>query len=162
MIDKIRIREAIKSDCFQLSNVIESVIQAIPYYNDLAKESEIAKFQQLDLEEKIRQDPQSIIIATVNNEIAGFCLSRFDDNTIWLEWFGILENFRGKGIAKLLLEELDKTITSRQCHKIWCDCRTSNKASIHILTNHGYKQLVTIPNHWYNQDFILWEKSIIS
>lgn len=162
MIDKIEIREATQTECFQLSQVIESVIRDIPYYNDLAKKSEISKFQPFDLEEKIKQDSHSIVIAQFGDKIVGFCLSRFDDNLIWLEWFGILEAYRGKGIANLLLDELEKTIIIRQCHKIWCDCRTSNKASIHILTNHGYKQLVTIPNHWYKQDFILWEKPINS
>jgi RimJ/RimL family protein N-acetyltransferase len=158
MNEEVTIRQAIQSDCVKLSEVIEAVIKAIPYYNALAKESEIKKFQPSDLELKIIDDKHSVIIATIKDEIVGFCLSRFDDNLIWLEWFGILEVYRGKGISNLLLTELDKTVLIRGCHKIWCDCRTSNKASIHILTTHGYKQIVTIPNHWYKQDFILWEK----
>ena len=158
MNEEVTIRQAIQSDCAKLSEVIEAVIKAIPYYNDLAKESEIKKFQPSDLELKIVDDKHSVIIATIKDEIVGFCLSRFDDNLIWLEWFGVLEVYRGTGISNLLLTELDKTVLIRGCHKIWCDCRTSNKASIHILTTHGYKQIVTIPNHWYKQDFILWEK----
>lgn len=160
MTDNINIRHATKDDCTSLPKVIESVVQAIPYYNDLAKQSEIAKFQTTDLLSKIETDKHSVLVATNKDEIVGFCMSRFDDYLIWLEWFGVLETHRGKGIANLLLLELDKTITVRQCHKLWCDCRTTNKASIHILTNHGFRQIVTIPNHWYKQDFILWEKEI--
>lgn len=162
MTDKIIIRQATQDDCKKLPTVIETVVQAIPYYNDLAKQSEIAKFQTADLLSKIETDKFSVMVATNNDEIVGFCMTRFDDYLIWLEWFGVLETHRGKGIANMLLTELDKTITVRQCHKLWCDCRTSNKASIHILTNHGFKQLVTLPNHWYKQDFILWEKEINS
>lgn len=162
MIDKINIRHATQDDCKTLPNVIETVIQAIPYYNDLAKQSEIAKFQTSDLLRKIEEDKYSVIIATNNDEIVGFCMTRFDDYLIWLEWFGVLETHRGKGIANLLLTELEKTIIIRQCHKVWCDCRTSNIALIHILTKHGFKQVVTVHNHWYKQDFILWEKEINS
>jgi RimJ/RimL family protein N-acetyltransferase len=158
MNEEITIRQALQSDCVKLSEIIEAVIRAIPYYNDLAKESEIKKFQPSDLKLKILDDKHSVIVATIKDEIVGFCLSRFDDNLIWLEWFGVLEIYRGKGISNLLLTELDKTVLIRECHKIWCDCRTSNKASMHILTSHGYRQIVTIPNHWYKQDFILWEK----
>ena len=156
----IEIRYATKDDCKTLSKVIATVVQNIPYYNDLAKKNEILKFQHENLAIKITEDKLSAIIAVVDNNIAGFCLSRFDDYLIWLEWFGVLEKYRKKNISDLLLTELENTITWRSCHKIWCDCRTANNASIHILTNHGYKQRVTIPNHWYGQDFIIWEKPV--
>lgn len=158
----ISIKHATKADCETLPKVIEEIIQAIPYYNDLAKQSEIAKYQTSDLIHKIEEDEQAVIVAKINDEIVGFLLTRFDDYLIWLEWFGVVDAHRGKGIANLLLTEIDKTISTRGCHKIWCDCRTSNKASLHILTNHSFNQLVTIPNHWYKQDFILWEKEIKS
>ena len=160
MKNNIYIRQATEADCAMLSKVIETVIQGIPYYNDLAKESEIAKFREERLITKVAADKYAVILATINDKIVGFCLNRFDDNLIWLEWYGILEAHRGKGISNLLLKELSKTISIRQCHKIWCDCRTSNEASIHILTNHGFRQLLTIANHWYKQDFILWEKEV--
>ncbi len=154
----IEVRYATIEDCETLSNIIATVIQNIPYYNDLARKNEILKFQLKDLQVKISEDKYSVILATADNKIAGFCLSRFDDYLIWLEWFGVLENYRGNGIANLLLKELDKTVLPRKSHKIWCDCRTVNEASIHILSFHGYTQMITIQNHWYKQDFIIWEK----
>jgi len=154
----IIIRHAMVSDCDMLSEVIEAVIVDIPYYNDIAKESEIRKYKSADLKFKVQEDKNAILVAVIENDIVGFCLSRFDDNVIWLEWFGVHKNFRGLGVSNLLLKELDKTVLIRDCHKIWCDCRTSNNGSIHILTKNGYKQIVTLKNHWYKQDFILWEK----
>ncbi|TDH19972.1 GNAT family N-acetyltransferase [Segetibacter sp. 3557_3] len=154
------IRYASEKDCHALSTAMTTVIQNIPYYNELAKQEEILKYQPPQLQVKIREDELSIIIATVDNKIVGFCLSRFDDYLIWLEWVGIVEDYRAKGISHLLLNELDQTIEQRKCHKIWCDCRTENSASIHLLYAHGYTQLVTIPNHWYKQDFIIWQKVV--
>jgi len=136
------------------------LIEQIPYYNDLAKRNETARYNAKALTAKIKEDEYAVIIAEINNQIAGFCLSRFDDYTIWLEWFGVPDNHRGKGLAKLLLQKLEETVVQRGCHKVWCDSRTSNGAAIHLLSQAGYSQLVTINNHWYNQDFILWEKQV--
>ena len=158
MINTIAISYAGEDTCYELSNVIAAVIQAIPYYNDTAKQDEIQKFTAGKLQVKIGEDTYAVIVAYADNEIAGFCLSRFDDYTVWLEWFGVVQEQRRKGIANLLLNALAETLAPRQCHKIWCDCCTENKAAIHILTAHGYRQLVTVSNHWYGQDFILWEK----
>lgn len=157
-MNEVSVSYAQTEDCPTLGNAIAELIQAIPYYNDTAKKDETQKFTTKELQQKIKGDASSVIIACVNNRLAGFCLSRFDDYTVWLEWFGVVREHRGKGIAGLLLNKLAETVAPRRCHKIWCDCRTTNKAATHILAAHGYRQLATVSKHWYGQDFILWEK----
>ena len=162
MTPLIALRKATEKDAAPLATAIENLINGIPYYNPLAKQHEIARYSAAALALKIKEDPYAVILACNENEIAGFCISRFDDYTIWLEWFGVTEKYRGAGITKQLLHALEKTVAERECHKIWCDCRTSNQAAIHLLGNTGYTQMVTVKNHWYGQDFILWEKIISS
>ena len=152
---------AVKEDAAALASAIQSLINAIPYYNDLAKQHEIKRYSNRAVAQKIAEDPYSVIIAKEGNRIAGFCISRFDDYTIWLEWFGVTENYRGMGLTNQLLKKLEETVAVRECHKIWCDCRTSNQAAIHLLSAAGYTQITTLINHWYGQDFILWEKQIV-
>lgn len=154
----ITLRQATENDAAPLATAIEKLIDDIPYYNPLAKKHEIARYNAAALAFKIKEDPYAALLACNENEIAGFCISRFDDYTIWLEWFGVTEKYRGAGITKQLLQALEKTVGERACHKIWCDCRTSNQAAIHLLTTTGYTEITTIKNHWYGQDFILWEK----
>ncbi len=156
------LRFAKQEDAISLAAIIKTLIAGIPYYNDLAKQNETTRYNAAALSLKIKEDPYSVIIAETNNRIAGFCTNRFDDYTIWLEWFGVTDEHRGKGLTKLLLQKLEKTVLTRECHKIWCDSRTSNTAAIHLLTNAGYSQIGTIKNHWYKQDFILWEKLVES
>ena len=156
----LTLRQATALDTEVLAEAIKKLISAIPYYNDLAKQHETARYSSTTLLLKIKEDPWSVIILCNDNEIAGFCISRFDDYTIWLEWFGVTDNYRGQGITKQLLQALEATVATRACHKIWCDCRTSNQAAIHVLSNAGYSQIATLKNHWYGQDFILWEKTV--
>ncbi|MEP6746352.1 MAG: GNAT family N-acetyltransferase [Bacteroidota bacterium] len=156
------LRFATMQDAPGLSKAVKRLIDDIPYYNDLAKNHETERYNAHALSEKIKEDPYSVIIAHTENEIAGFCFSRFDDYTIWLEWFGVVKEFRGARITKQLLQKLEETVIERKCHKIWCDCRTSNQSAIHLLTATGYSQIATIKNHWYNQDFIIWERQVAS
>ena len=147
-------------DAEPLSLLFAQVVLALPYYNELAKRSEIEKYSIALLRESIASDPDSVLVAKSVREIIGFCISRYDDGLIWLSWFGVHPLYRRRGIGSALLDKLEDSVLNGRSHKIWCDCRTDNQASKLVLTNRGYSQLCTVRNHWYGQDFILWEKLV--
>jgi len=92
------------------------------------------------------------------SSLVGFCFSRFDDYTIWLEWFCISPNYRGQNIGNMILSKLEDSTRIRECHKIWCDSRIENIASFKVLQRNGYILVATLKNHWYDQDFFIWQK----
>ncbi|RYE17146.1 MAG: GNAT family N-acetyltransferase [Sphingobacteriaceae bacterium] len=149
---------ATQADLPVVSTAFEEVLLAIPYYNDLAKKTELEKYSLPALVNKLQDDPYSILLIKEGNQIAAFCFSRFDDYTIWLEWFGITAAFRGRHLSDVLLPKLEEAATARGCHKIWCDSRTANVQSIHILLKQGCEKIALLQNHWYSQDFFLWQK----
>ncbi len=151
---------ATTGDLDALNQLFTSVLVDIPYYNPLAKENEKNRYDTDELAKKLEDDPQSIIVIKDDEKIGAFCFSRFDDFTIWLEWFGVSPSYRGLGLSRLLLKKLEESAKARKCHKIWCDTRTENLAAIHILTNFGYEKITEIKDHWYRQDFFLWQKFI--
>lgn len=157
----IEIRRAVKTECNMISEVFGKVIVDLPYYNKAAQTNEVSKYTPEALAKKIEEDADSILVAVENEAILGLCFSRFDDTLIWLEWFAVEKEARGKGIASLLIDTLESSVKGRNAHKIWCDCRTENLKSARLLSSRGYLPLCTVTNHWYNQDFILWQKSII-
>jgi ribosomal protein S18 acetylase RimI-like enzyme len=144
----------------ELNHLFAGIVEALPYYNDTAKRSEIAKYSAESLRQLAEKEPDSVLVARVAEQIIGFCFSESDDGLVWLAWFGVAPSFRHQGVGSQLLAKLDETVRNGRSHKIWCDCRTENEASKIALTNHGYVQLCTVRNHWYGQDFILWEKSV--
>jgi ribosomal protein S18 acetylase RimI-like enzyme len=149
-----------QSEAESLTLLFEQVVNALPYYNDFAKRSELAKYSPDALRESLLEDPDSVLVARAGPDLVGFCLSRYDDGLVWLSWFGVHNEHRRKGVGSALLEKLEATVRSGRSHKIWCDCRTENAASKTVLTHHGYSQICVVRNHWYGQDFILWEKLI--
>lgn len=158
MIYKIQRAEMLQIE--DVCRVFNTVVTALPYYNEMAIKNELFKYKPTDIASKIESDPDSVLVACEDDKILGFCFNRVDDMTIWIEWFGVVEGCRRSGIAKGILEYLETTSKSRNVHKIWCDCRTENLKTIKLLSVCGFTPLCTVKNHWYKQDFILWEKEI--
>lgn len=147
-------------EAVKVAKFAASIIKRVSYYSVPALKSELKKYKVTELREKIKADPLSILVALKDAKMSGFLFSQWDDSTIWLEWIGVSKEERGKGVARLLLKELEQTLSKRKAHKIWSDCRTNNHASIKLFKTMGYKKIATIPNHWFKQDYILWHKEM--
>lgn len=144
----------------RLSTLFQSVINLIPYYNQRAKQAESAKYTADALRSKASADPGSVLVAQCDSQIVGFAFNNLDDDTLWLAWFGVAPDFRNRGVGAGLLQALDRRALSLGVHKVWCDSRTENVESKFALMKHGFLPLCTIPDHWFRQDFILWEKRV--
>lgn len=145
------------SECGELAILLGRVISDLPYYSDRAKVEEIGKYSESELRDSVDTDSDSVIVARDNGRIVGFCISKYDDGLIWLSWFATDAAYRGRGIGGQLLAALGKTLPHRRAHKLWCDTRTDNVASQHVLERFGFRRIAELTNHWYGQDFFLWE-----
>ena len=146
--------------CEPASKLIAEVISPLEYYSPSAREAEISKYTPDKLRELIRKDAKAVLIATIGPALAGFCISTYDDGLIWLAWFGVAKSQRLKGLGSQLLNASIALVSSRGCHKIWCDSRTSNLESRSVLLRAGFREICLLENHWYGQDFWLWEKLV--
>jgi ribosomal protein S18 acetylase RimI-like enzyme len=155
VVDRMRPDEAIVT-----AELFTEVVTALPYYNQAAKASELAKYSPSSLLDSLLNDPDSILIARTSDKVVGFCFNHNDDGVIWLSWFGVHPDYRGMGVGSALLRKLEETVSNGRSHKIWCDCRTENEGSKYVLSKEGYTELCTVLNHWYGQDFILWQKPV--
>lgn len=137
--------------------LMHDTIQPLRYYNERARRAELAKYSADGLRSLVAEDPQAVLVARDSTGLIGFCVSRCDDGTIWLAWFGTDSRARGRGVGASLLAALATTLPSRHAHKIWCDTRTDNVQSQSVLERAGFRRIATLTNHWYGQDFFLWE-----
>lgn len=140
-----------------LAALIDDTIRPLAYYNERARGAELARYTAAGLRALVAGDPQAVLVARDAGGLTGFCVSRFDDGTIWLSWFGTAARARGHGIGAALLAALAGTLPSRDAHKIWCDSRVDNAESNSVLERFGFRRIVTLTNHWYGQDYYLWD-----
>lgn len=151
----MRVEEANK-----VSGLITSLIQSLSYYNERARTEEANKYLPSELMTLLNEDVYSVLLAKDDEEIVGFCISKYDDGLIWLAWFGVTTSHRNKGVGGKLLAALEDSAPNRRAHKVWCDTRTVNLTAQKVLQKAGYKKIASLENHWYGQDFFLWEKTI--
>src|SRR5262245_8612013 len=103
-----------------LASLMREVIEPLGYYNEEARRVEVKKHGEAELRALVTPaDPQAILVARDEHGLAGFCLSRYDDATIWLAWFGAAARARGRGVGSALIAALKATLPSRGAHKIW-------------------------------------------
>ena len=55
------------------------------------------------------------------------------------------------------MEALKASLPARGAHKVWCDSRADNVESIATLERAGFRRIASLENHWFNQDYLLWE-----
>lgn len=140
-----------------LKALMHATIAPLTYYNPPAINAELAKYTAAELRARVAADPQAALVARDGDILVGYCVSRYDNGTIYLDWYGTDPRARGRGIGAALLAALAKSLPSRRAHKIWCDSRTDNKESNSVLERAGYRRIATLENHWYGQDYFLWE-----
>jgi ribosomal protein S18 acetylase RimI-like enzyme len=137
--------------------LMHRTIAPLSYYNQAAINAELAKYTPDELRARVAADPLAALVARDGNQLLGYCVSCWDNGTIYLDWYGTDPRVRGRGIGAALLAALAGTLPSRRAHKIWCDSRTDNKESNTVLERAGYRRIATLENHWYGQDYFLWE-----
>lgn len=140
-----------------LARLMRETIAPLVYYNERAIAAELSKYTAEKLRTMAGEDPRAILVARDGDGLSGFCISRFDDGTVWLAWFGTAVRARGRGVGSALLGALAGTLPSRNAHKIWCDSRVDNVESKSVLERAGYRRITTLVNHWFGQDYYLWE-----
>lgn len=158
---EISVRPAKKQELPALAKLFSEVLKRLPYYNALAKRYELRKYAPNELVQKQTKDRYSVLAALDESDrIVGFCFNHFDDFTIWIDWFGVDSSARQKGIGMTILKSTFDSARKRGAHKVWCDSRASNEPSKNLLRKAGFRDIAEIKDHWYGQDFILWERFV--
>lgn len=158
-VARLSARAAKEGDLGDVVSLFREMLNATPYYNGLAKKGERAKYTAGSLKAKLREDRYSVLVVRGGPGLLGFAFSHFDDYLVWLDWLAVDPAFRRRGVGSALLQKLVETAPARRAHKVWCDSRTTNEPSMATLRSNGFREIAELKNHWYGQDFLLWERS---
>jgi ribosomal protein S18 acetylase RimI-like enzyme len=147
-------------DVLKIYALFKKVVTTLPFYNEIAKQNEIKKYTPKKILEMIRKDKYSVLVAKNGKKVVGFCFNQFDNYTIWIDWLGVDEKLRKDGIGTLIIERVITDARKRKAHKVWCDTRSNNEPSKNLMKKLGFREVIELKNHWYGQDFILWERFV--
>ncbi len=144
----------------QIATILHEVIASLDFYVEAARTAEIEIYTPTYLSDLHTHDADGVLVAEEAGAIVGFCISYADDGPYWLAWFGARLGYTGRGVGNALLAELHARRQASGCHKIWCDSRTDNHVSRACLARAGYREICTLANHWFHQDYVLLERKL--
>jgi ribosomal-protein-alanine N-acetyltransferase len=99
-------------------------------------------------EEELDRENRGIIVAEYEQRIIGYAGYFFAAGEAQLTNIGVALEFRGKSVAKSLLNCILEIARKAGCENIFLDVRPSNKAAINLYIKFGFMELYRRPNYY--------------
>jgi len=99
-------------------------------------------------EEELDNDSRGIIVSEVGGVIAGYAGYIIGPGEAHLTNIGVVPEFRGKAIAKILLNSILEISRKGECDYIFLDVRPSNTAAINLYNQFGFFELYRRPKYY--------------
>jgi ribosomal protein S18 acetylase RimI-like enzyme len=92
-----------------------------------------------DIERKIDDDPNLLLVCEIEGKIAGSCMAGYDGHRGWIYYLAVKPEYRKQGIASELIREAENRLLKIGCPKIDLMVRKSNENAISFYHKIGYK-----------------------
>ena len=110
--------------------------------------------------ELLLDSPETFVVAeNNNNKIIGYIMCRIEYGFSVLKKmslarkghvvsFAVLEEYRGKGIGKKLVEQSIEGMKIRKCNESYLEVRTDNIPAIKLYENLGFNRIATLNTYY--------------
>jgi ribosomal-protein-alanine N-acetyltransferase len=92
------------------------------------------------------------LVAKVDNDIAGFIIGQIDveEEAVFghIITLNVAPNFRRKGIAQMLLKEIETILKNKGINEVRLEVRQGNQAAINLYLKLGYKEIGQLEKYY--------------
>jgi ribosomal protein S18 acetylase RimI-like enzyme len=92
-----------------------------------------------EIEKKLQRDPDLFLVAESNGEIIGTIIGGYDGRRGMIYHLGVLPEFRNRGVATQLIEEVEKRLRAKGCVKCYLLTFADNHDAIGFYKNRGWR-----------------------
>lgn len=108
------------------------------------------------------ENPLTVLVCEcIDERIAAFAFGRVVVDEAELFQIGTLPEYRGRGLAKSLLERLHGEMRNRGAAVCFLEVRSRNNAAIALYEKSGYERIFVRKNYYPDDDAIVMRKSLI-
>jgi ribosomal protein S18 acetylase RimI-like enzyme len=93
------------------------------------------------IEQKLKRDPDLFLVAEDQGRLIGSVLGGFDGRRGMMYHLAVAEDFRQKGIAGALVQELEQRLRSKGCIRYYLLVTTDNAHAIQFYEKRGWKRM---------------------
>jgi ribosomal protein S18 acetylase RimI-like enzyme len=98
-----------------------------------------------EIKKKILRDPDLFLIARTGQEIVGTVMGGFDGRRGFIYHLAIAKQHRLKGIARLLMDEVERRLKAKGCLKVYLLVTPENKTAMTFYERLGYEIMPVLP-----------------
>lgn len=126
----------------QLSDLVTEAFRgyALPVYESASRLSRLIRMQGLDLS-------HSVVIRSADAKLVGITFLGLRNTHAWVSAFGIVPSYRGRGLARLLLERVVNQARTAGALDVRLEVLTNNLIARRVYTQFGFqerRELVTL------------------
>jgi len=130
-----------------------------PDWNDESKQAWINEDYSTEFWTKALRNNQPVLVAVQDGELIGYvAVESIDFGVAYLGWIGTLTDYRGKGIATSLINELVEACRDIGIHKI--ELETQLPELLPFFIKQGFEMEGVRRNSWQKLDNYMFGKSI--
>lgn len=100
----------------------------------------------------IRDRNVHVLVARLDDRIAGFAIMRYGDDEARLELFAVAPRYRRMGVGRRLLEWLDKCVVVAGISRIFLEVRAGNDGAQAFYARMGYRKLTYLPGYYQGRE----------
>jgi len=102
----------------------------------------------LAFEQDLEEDNRGVLLAELNGRLCGYASYMAAVGEAHLTNIAVAPEFRGKSIAKILLNRILEVAKNADCEYIFLDVRPSNEAAISLYKKYGFYELYRRPEYY--------------
>src|SRR4026209_908488 len=103
----------------------------------------------------IRAANVNVLVARANGRIVGFAIMRYSDDDAHLDLLAVAPAYRRSGVARQLLQWLEKCAVVAGIFKVELEVRSENEGSRRFYERMGYHDLVQLPGYYQGKESAL-------
>ena len=126
-------------------------LKDVPSLIELENDCFLLPWKEKDILYELNENPVNVMyVLEDNNYVIGFIdfWITFDSATI--AQIGIRKNYRGRGLANLLMQEMIDDCYAKKVMNITLEVRASNAKAISLYKKFNFKELVIKPHYYDN------------
>lgn len=98
----------------------------------------------VEIEKKIRRDPDLFLVAVVENRIIGSVIGGYDGRRGLIYHLAVSDSFRGWGIGSRLMDEVEERLRDKGCLKSYLLVTEDNREVEAFYAKRGWQPMDTV------------------
>ena len=94
-----------------------------------------------ELHKKLQRDPDLFLLAEIDGALVGSVLGGFDGRRGMMYHLAVAAEYRRRGIASLLVDELEKRLRAKGCIRYYLLVAKDNLEAVRFYERRGWKQM---------------------